>query len=236
MFPLYYSGLGKRKNNEDYFLSFYADNILVLGVADGVGGNDGGEIASRTALESFKRNFLNYYKKMDVKSNISKCIEKAHEDVLSYYENDIESDMATTLTIGVIDENEILIGHVGDSRAYIIRDNGIKQLTEDDTEVNKLVATGLLSKQEAINYPRKNILTNAIGIKDNFEFHIVEFGLKNKDRFLFMTDGFYSCFTKEELRDLSKKNIEFSNFFNEIVNISQAYQPNDNFTVVGVEI
>lgn len=238
MFPLYYTGQGKRKSNEDYFLSFQIDNLNVIGVADGVGGNKDGEIASQTALEIFKKKFTEQYKKIDIKNNIEHSIKQAHEAVLDLHEvsNESNGNMATTLTVGIIHNEEILIGHVGDSRVYLIRENGIKQLTEDDTELNDLINKGLITKAQAINYPRKNILTNAIGIKDNFNFQLVEFKLKKKDRIIFLTDGFYGSLTKEEFRDISRNNFEFSNFFYEIVNKCQNYYPSDNFTAVAIEI
>lgn len=78
--------------------------------------------------------------------------------------------MATTLTVAFIKNKQMHVVHAGDSRLYVIRGMGLKQLTIDDTEVNKLVSEGVLSKEEALVYPRKNILTNALGIKDGFTY------------------------------------------------------------------
>ena len=237
MFPLYYTGIGKRPLNEDFYFFFQLDDVCVVGVADGVGGNEGGEIASRKAVETFIKSFKQYYNSETISETILKCFYETHDLIIKLTKDDEKvSNMATTLTVACISDSTVNISHVGDSRAYLVRKNGIKQLTDDDTEVNELLTKGLITKTEAINYPRKNILTNAIGIKKDFKVKVTNFELKNSDRLLLSTDGFYSAITKEEIRDFSKKNSEFSNFFFDIVNVAINDKPSDNFTVIAIEI
>jgi protein phosphatase len=114
--------------------------------------------------------------------------------------------------------------------------NGLKQLTIDDTEVNKLVSEGVLSKAEALVYPRKNILTNALGIKDGFTYQSKIFTVKPDDRILILSDGFYQAITKKFFRDLALQEREFSNYFFQLVKKCNESEPKDNFTLVGVQI
>lgn len=237
MFPLYYTGIGKRPLNEDFYFFFELDDVSIIGVADGVGGNEGGEIASKKAIETFIKSFRYNYTGDMISDVILECFNETHEEIIKLTKNnDKVSNMATTLTVACISNSKVNIGHVGDSRAYLVRKNGIKQLTDDDTEVNELLTKGLITKTEAMNYPRKNILTNAVGIKKDFEVELTSFDLQANDRLLLSTDGFYSAITKEEIRNFSKKNSEFSNFFFDIVNVVISNKPSDNFTVIALEV
>lgn len=242
MFPLYYSGLGNRDKNQDFYFNFYVNNsILLLGVTDGVGGNAGGEIASKLAISSFKEKFIDLINLASEEYSISSLLENsflyAHTSIIKLSEGNIElSKMATTMTIALINDMTAYIIHAGDSRAYLLRNKGVKQLTIDDTEVNKLFMEGKLSKEQKIFYPRKHILTNALGIKENFSFKITKFALEKKDRLLLLTDGFYQEVTKPDFCQISYNNTDFSNFFFESVLKCKEKSPSDNFTLVGVEI
>lgn len=237
MFPLYYTGIGPRSSNQDYYLNVPYDSGLLLGVADGVGGNRGGEIASKLAISTFSKSFLNLIEKHTVKESLELSMQAAHDAIIkSGNTNSDLRGMATTLTVAFIKNKQMYVVHAGDSRLYVIRGMGLKQLTVDDTEVHKLLAEGLLSKQEAIVYPRKNILINALGIKENFSFQSKIFSIKPQDRVLFLSDGFYQTLTKKFFRDLAIEEPEFSNYFFQLVNRCKESNPKDNFTIVGVQI
>ena len=110
--------------------------------------------------------------------------------------------MASTFT-GCSIENLRLNGvHCGDSRLYILRGNGLKQLSEDHSEVAKLLRKGKLSAKEAINYPRRNVLYSAIGAGESIEIQDFEFSLQPKDRILLLTDGVSGVVSKKQVRDL----------------------------------
>lgn len=237
MFPLYYTGIGTRTSNQDYYLSLYHNESLILGVADGVGGNNGGDIASKLATQVFSDNFINLLELYSVEESLEKSFHIAHESIVECgNKNSDFKGMATTFSVAYIKNNKLFIAHSGDSRIYVMRDNGIKQLTTDHTHVNELIRDGVLTIETAKSYPRKNIITNALGIKSGFIVQIEGYKLLPSDRVLLLTDGFYQNISKPKLRDLSVEKEEFSNFFFEAVSFCNLNYPNDNFTLVGVEI
>lgn len=237
MFPLYYTAIGTRTSNQDYYLSLCHNDSLVLGVADGVGGNNGGDIASKLATRVFSDNFIHLLEVYSPKEALEKSFQIAHESIVEYgSKNSDFKGMATTFSVAYIKENRLFIAHSGDSRIYILRDNGIKQLTNDDTHVNELIRDGVLTIETAKTYPRQNVITNALGIKSDFSVQTKEYEVLPSDRVLLLTDGFYHNISKPKLRDLSVENSEFSNFFFEAVSFCESNYPNDNFTVVGAQI
>lgn len=236
MFPLYFTGLGNRKNNQDFYLSVATGDDLLIGVADGVGGNRGGDIASKLAVRTFTKNFLQLIRSSAVKEALEASFHIAHEAIIEQSEQKIEySSMATTLSVAYILKNKIHVAHSGDSRVYLLRGNGIKQLTEDQTEVNMFLKEGLISAKDAETYHRKNIIVNALGIKSDFDVQIEEFGLEDLDRIVLLTDGFYESVSKSEFRNLSVEEKEFSNFLFNTIQLCKTRKPNDNYTIVGVE-
>lgn len=237
MFPLYYTGIGPRSSNQDYYMSASCGAGLLLAVADGVGGNNGGEIASKLAISTFYKSFSNSVEKNSIKESLEISMKSAHEALITQGSSAPElKNMATTLTVAFIKNKQMHVVHAGDSRLYVIRGMGLKQLTIDDTEVNKLVSEGVLSKEEALVYPRKNILTNALGIKDGFTYQSKIFTVKPDDRVLILSDGFYQVITKKFFRDLALQEKEFSNYFFQLVSKCKENEPKDNFTLVGVQI
>jgi protein phosphatase len=238
MNPLYFSAKGPRSANEDSYLVQYIEHGgLLLIVADGLGGHKGGKYASKYATKAFYQKFSNLD---DISiSNLEKITHEIHEELKVLGQEDPELyGMATTLTATYIDSEFNLIGiHTGDSRAYLLRNQGIVQLTVDHTEAQKLFDEGLLTKEELYNYPRKNIIFSALGsrsselVTDSFEIT-----LEDQDRLLLSSDGFYSAITKKMIRDFSLEYGEFSEFFFEALFFVRNAEPTDNYSIVGVEI
>ncbi|WP_321884946.1 PP2C family protein-serine/threonine phosphatase [Burkholderia cenocepacia] len=224
-----FSDQGPRSANQDSFCVDQLDRGLLLGVADGVGGNNGGEIASRFAIETLligARSGL----------SISTCADNAHEGLLAMGNESPELyGMATTLTAIVYEENNLSGVHCGDSRAYILRGQGIKQLTTDHTEVARLLAEGRISRDDYVHYPRKNVLTSALGSHKEFIKQTFEFECKSGDRLLLITDGIYSVLSKKEIQFYSTINTDFTAFCDCIISEVGEREPTDNFTLVGVE-
>lgn len=204
--------------------------MFLLAVADGVGGNNGGSTASEMAIDMLRSSFCE-------NASLNVCLEVIHAALLNRSSIDPElSGMATTLTAVVI-ENGVLRGaHAGDSRAYILRGNGLKQLTEDHTEVARLLAEGKLTKDEAWDYPRKNILYSALGIHKDLIIQTFEFHLEVGDRILLMTDGVHGKVPKKIILEASRRNTQFQPFCSAILSEVIDQSPNDNFTLVGVQL
>ena len=158
-----------REINEDfYYISKPEDRIQVYIIADGMGGYNGGEVASRlattTALSYIQSNFETISKeKEEILNLVKSAMEYANMVVYekSKKEKELEG-MGTTLEVCLIYNNKIYIGHVGDSRVYRIRKEFIRKLTNDHSYVQKLVKDGTITEEEAINHPKKNMLTKAL--------------------------------------------------------------------------
>ncbi len=224
-----FSDKGPRPVNQDSHELKVTDGRVFAAIADGVGGNNGGETASSYVIGEMLRCF-------EAGRPLDQGLLSAHEGLLTLASASPElSGMATTLT-AITSFGTTLTGvHSGDSRAYILRGNGLRQLTEDHTEVARLLAEGKLTKQDAANYPRKNVLTSAVGTHKQFELQRFEFELRQKDRVVLLTDGVYSTISKQMICTLSKANANVDDFGYAILDRVEEVGTADNFTLIIVE-
>lgn len=208
------SDVGKVRNmNQDYYyISTDEDLIKVYILADGMGGYNGGEVASKlataTALSYIKSNFDKISKE---KEEILKLIKSAIEyaNMIVYEKSNEQQElegMGTTLEICLIYNNKIYIGHVGDSRIYRIRKEFIRKLTKDHSYVQKLVNDGTITKEEAANHPKKNMLTKALGCTVFVEPDVTVKGFIKDDIILICSDGLTNMVNEEEIYNIVKFN------------------------------
>ncbi|MDO4581881.1 MAG: Stp1/IreP family PP2C-type Ser/Thr phosphatase [Bacillota bacterium] len=187
-----------RENNEDAVFCDSKSGLFV--VADGVGGRAAGEIASATAVRIVAEKLWDagdaapdmllreaFYEANDVLRNHGR--EKGMEG------------MGTTMTAACVLDDKILIVHVGDSRAYLLNRQGIRQLTTDHSLVQQLVQNGRLTAEEAKRHPQRNILLRALGQADLVEVEEVETGWQKDDFLLLCSDGLYSLIEDEEIKE-----------------------------------
>ncbi|TAJ13931.1 serine/threonine-protein phosphatase [Marinilabiliaceae bacterium JC017] len=226
-----YTNKGPRSENQDSLGYKRFDQSFIACIADGVGGANGGKFASQYSVDKFLKTVSNF------NDSLNPVVESIHKSIVELQKKDEQySRMATTFTGCLIYQEKIKGVHLGDSRLCILRRNGIKQLTINHTEVNRLLRAGKLTKEEAINYPRKNVLESAIGIKDIITIQNFEFDLENKDRILITTDGVHDVISKVEFRDLSKKNKSINDFGDNLVSILQQKKITDNLTFLIIEL
>jgi serine/threonine protein phosphatase PrpC len=156
------SDIGKvRTANEDFFLNEkIADNEFLFIVADGMGGHQAGDVASRLASETFFETYRGMRRKNTaIQASMELAVRKANNVVFKKAAADIEKrGMGTTFSALVIAGMKAYIAHVGDSRIYLIRHNRIKRITTDHSFVEKLVEEGRISADEARDHPQKNVL------------------------------------------------------------------------------
>lgn len=220
---------GPRPENQDSFCLLILENRILTSVADGVGGSRGGKTASQIAVNTALSCFIN-------NESVEKYLDFAHTEILrAAAESDELQGMATTLTVTTYESGVLCGAHCGDSRAYLLRGQGIKQLTFDHTEVAKLIADGKLSKDDAKNYPRRNVLTSALGSSKDLEIQTFHSDIMDGDRLLLITDGIYSKVSKYEIQQLSLSEFDFSAFCKKIITTVSEKGANDNFTIVGIE-
>jgi len=161
-------GKAREMNQDYYYISNPEDDLKVYILADGMGGYNGGEIASRlattTALSYIKNNFETVPKeKEEILKLVKSAMEYANMVVYEKATSNKELEgMGTTLEVCLIYNNKAYIGHVGDSRIYRIRKEFIRKLTHDHSYVQKLVKDGTITKEEADHHPKKNMLMKAL--------------------------------------------------------------------------
>ncbi len=199
-----------RPHNEDFVLFWEPDTEqartargAVSLVADGVGGQGFGEVASRLAIETA----LKVFQDADPSTTDNQLLWRMFNAAnLAVYDAGMAhggSDrMATTLTVSLFRRNEVAIGHVGDSRAYLVRQGTIKQLTSDHTYVAMQVKMSLISKQDAASSELRGLLTRSIGANPTVQVDYARAVLRSGDIVVQCTDGLHGCVTENEIKDL----------------------------------
>jgi len=198
-----------RTNNEDT-ASFFrmADNNLLrekgylLIVADGMGGHQAGEVASRMAVEIISEEYFRPSPGVGKEKLLNKAFNIANTKIFDLASaNDIYRGMGTTCTVLVIYGNAIYYGHVGDSRAYLCKNKKISQITQDHTYVQELVSNGDITAEQAHTHPQRNVLTNAMGTKPTLRVDTGKYQLSftENDRLLLCSDGLYDYLSEEEI-------------------------------------
>ena len=205
--------IGKeRKNNQDYY--YISDDGGLNILADGMGGYAGGEIASRLATLSAKDYITEHfdknseYEKEQILEIIQKAMEYANSQVHEKAKEKPELEqMGTTLEICLIYKEKMFIGHVGDSSVYRIRQGIVRKLTKDDSYVQKLVEDGTITKEEAKNHPKKNMLVKALGCETDLEVNVFYKKFLPGDVILICSDGLTNMVSEEQIYNIINNDI-----------------------------
>lgn len=224
--------IGPRLDNQDSLLvSETNDGVLGACMADGVGGNVAGSAASKMAVELALQEIIN-------NRTLSK---ELFEKIDASIKNASNTDpsllgMATTLSACMIIENQVFIGHTGDSRIMLLRNNGIKQLTKDHTEVERLITQGILTREDAVTYPRKHVIDSALGANKELLYFSSKLQLATGDRLILTTDGVHGVFSKREIRDISLVSDSPEKFISNIINAGLERRATDNASLIVIDI
>lgn len=182
-----------RKNNQDAVILGYG----LIGVADGMGGHNGGEIASAGLRDGLLRELKD--QKPD-SEQLKTAVQKINLELWEQQEKDASlTGMGTTLTILWAGDSEMIIAQVGDSRAYLLRNGEMKQITNDHSMVADMVRKGVLTEEQAACHPMRNYITRAVGTEDTIEVDIQTIPRMKGDRWLVCSDGLYGQIGKKEL-------------------------------------
>lgn len=230
--------IGKARDmNEDfYYISDDEETLKLYILADGMGGYNGGEIASRLAVASVKGYIESNFDKIEhdkesILKLISSSVEYANMIVYEKAKENTELvNMGTTLEVCLIYNNKVFIGHVGDSRIYRLRNDFFRKLTTDHSYVQKLVKDGTITKEEAINHPKKNMLMKALGCSPYVEPDVTVKGFLKGDIILICSDGLTNMLSEKEIYDNILNNID--NPAEVLVNKANEMGGYDNITVV----
>jgi protein phosphatase len=217
-----------RPGNEDAVL--VTDDARLVAVADGMGGHQAGEVASATAIAALLAG-------VERGDPIDVAITGANDAVVRLAADDHAlRGMGTTLTAGTIDGSTFLIGHVGDSRAYLLRDGELRQLTTDHSVVAELVAAGELTEAEALTDPRRAMITRALGIDPSVDVDVLSIELAPGDRLLLCSDGLTSMVRDDVIAEVLGTEPDRERAADALVAAANLAGGADNITVVVADV
>jgi serine/threonine protein phosphatase PrpC len=197
----------KRTHNEDYFGYFKTSGEILAIVADGMGGHASGEIASRMAVEIINEIYSKERADKDGLEALKSAFQVANFTILQKsLEQEGLNGMGTTATALVLEDDQALVGHMGDSRAYLFRDATVSQLTKDHSLVERMVDQGLLNREEANRHPQRNVIYNTLGVNMDGEVDLLgPIPIRINDIFLLCSDGLTNLVTDQELLEIVTK-------------------------------
>ena len=207
-------GMSRNMNQDYYYISNQDDDLYIFILADGMGGYNGGELASKIAVE-YARKFIEE-KAYDLQNNEKKIIDVL-KSATTYANNTVYEiskenknleEMGTTLEICLIYNNKVYISHIGDSRVYSIIGEKIERLTTDHSYVEKLVKDGTITREEAENHPKKHVLIKALGCVPEIEPDIIERKFEKNEILVICSDGLTNMLKDDKIRDVVINNIE----------------------------
>jgi serine/threonine protein phosphatase PrpC len=221
----------KRRHNEDS----YVVQPPLFAVADGMGGAKAGEIASSLAAAALQESDGNG---ATGEERVAALIEEANRRVFRRASEDTEaSGMGTTMTVALVEGDRIAIGHVGDSRAYLIRDGRLEQLTDDHSLVAELVRSGKLTPEEAETHPQRSVITRAVGTEPDVDVDTFSIEGEPGDVFLICSDGLTDMVAEETILEAVERNrADLKAAAKELVNAANRGGGEDNITVVFFEL
>lgn len=207
-------GKAREINEDSYYVPKGNDELQIFIVADGMGGYNGGEIASSLAIKSAKNyietNFISTPKDRESMQELVKSsMQYANMVVYERSKENSELDgMGTTLEVCFLYEGRLYVGHIGDSRIYRIRNHIIRKLTNDHSYVETLVKDGKITKEEAKIHPKKNMLMKALGCTEYIEPDVMVRGFQKGDVLLMASDGLTNMVDEKEIYTIIENNKE----------------------------
>jgi len=238
---------GVRKNNEDGLIvpgtlisdlsmeipESYNGEVTnaIFCVADGIGGEEKGEVASQIVLTHLR----DHYSQITDEESFNSVVHAAKENLESYVEKNPDAkNLGCTLAGVIIREDKAHVFNIGDCRVYRINGKFFERITKDHSVVQHLLEEGVITEDEMRYHPRKNIVTSSIsgdGIKDSIHIWFRTINLRDQDQFFICSDGIWECFSQDELEMILQKHPGYS-FCEKILIASLARQSSDNVTAI----
>jgi len=216
-----------RRRNED---AFVCDPPL-FAVADGMGGAQAGEVASRLAAGAFQD--FHEADLLEAEPRLRSIIQEANRRIYARAANDPHaSGMGTTVTAALVTGDRVAVGHVGDSRAYLLRDGTLEQLTEDHSLVADLVRSGRLTPEEAESHPQRSVITRALGTDSAVDVDSFSVDAKPGDVFLLCSDGLTTMLAPDAVRTILLETVALPEAARALVAQANRNGGDDNVTVV----
>lgn len=197
----------ERELNEDRYSVIECPSGLAWIVCDGMGGVTGGELAAQLAIDSIRRN-LEGLEARNLETALRMAIQEANRVIVLRRQNQAFAQMGTTVVAALFDGAEVAIGHAGDSRAYLVRNEAIQPLTTDHTYVQELVDKGQITAEDALAHPQAHILTRCLGSQPALEVSMQRFWIweadvnEATDQLVLCSDGLYSLVSDQEMAQI----------------------------------
>ena len=221
----------RRRHNEDA----YVCEPPLFAVADGMGGAQAGELASSLAAAALRDDTA---EREGGEQRVDELIQQANRRVYTRQAQDASaSGMGTTMTVALVEDGGVTIGHVGDSRAYLIRDRRLEQLTEDHSLVAELVRSGKLSPEEAEDHPQRSVITRVLGTDPDVDVDVFSVETEPGDLFMICSDGLTSMVDDDTiLREIERHRPDLQGAAKALVRAANKGGGEDNITVIFFEI
>jgi len=218
----------KRRHNEDV----YVVDPPIFAIADGMGGAKAGEVAAALAADALRG------EGGSGEDTLVMLMQEANRRVYAQANEDAaKSGMGTTMTVALLEDSRVRIGHVGDSRAYLIRDGELSQLTDDHSLVGELVRSGKLAPEEADTHPQRSVITRVLGTDPEVDVDTITIETRSGDLFLLCSDGLYSMVGNDRILELVERNRrDLDAAAKALVGAANKGGGDDNITVVAFEI
>lgn len=221
-----------REENEDFYCADAGRGLFLI--ADGMGGHAGGEIASATAVKVFKDHYI-AVNESNYESIFNDLTILANDEIyeLGKIKKHLKGMGTTFIALAVNEEEKkIFIAHVGDSRVYLVRDNVLTQLTEDQNLAGELLRDGQITEEEAMDHPGQNMLTNALGTSEYFDIDFLSYDFLPDDIFLMCTDGLVGLVKSQEIEKVINGNKDINKAGKKLLNLALERGGNDNITMI----
>ena len=220
----------KRRHNEDA----YVVDPPIFAIADGMGGAKAGEVAAALAADALRETGDGGSGEEAVVTLIQEANRRVYQRAT---EDAAASGMGTTMTVALLENGRVRIGHVGDSRAYLIRDGELSQLTDDHSLVGELVRSGKLAPEDAETHPQRSVITRVLGTDPDVDVDTVTVETRSGDLFLLCSDGLYSMVGNDRILELVERNRrDLDAAAKALVAAANKGGGDDNITVVAFEI
>jgi len=239
------TGMVRTRNEDSYYRS---DELNLYVVADGMGGHRGGDVASRLAVEEIERAVREWSPEDEneithtdgarppAESKLLVALKRANAKIWQESTSNPERrGMGTTATSVLMENSEATIAHVGDSRAYLIRENVIKQITEDHSWVNEQVKAGFITSEEAKTHRLKNLITRSLGHEADVKVDVVRLKAEQSDLFLLCSDGLTNLVEDEEMQNLLI-GLDPDSALKRMVELANERGGHDNITAVMIKV
>jgi PPM family protein phosphatase len=220
----------QRHANED---SYFARSP-VFAVADGMGGAQAGEVASRIAAGAFEGRDEG---EGPAEGQLAEIAQEANHEIHKLAQEDSSrAGMGTTLTAAMLSDDEVALGHVGDSRAYVLRDGELRRLTKDHSLVEELRRQGRLTEEQAEEHPQRSIITRALGPEPKVDVDTMTFPARDGDVFLLCSDGLTTMVSDEQITEILAGSKNLRSAVNGLVDAANQGGGRDNITAVAFRV